>query len=125
MMTRYICSHTLYAPIAELEMEEDELEARYDQEKSLIIPEDELDEETKATVEKIRNKRKVLVAKRLRDKTAKSVLPRTAVNRGRTVKRMEGELEEMGLDASKFASTIRGRSRTRYHNICILSYLGY
>jgi nucleolar GTP-binding protein len=102
--------------LAELEREETELEAKFEAEGGFEgNEEDELDEEKKELVAKIRKKRKMIIARRLADKTNnKPVLPRRPnTHHVPTSEEAQQQLAERGLDPSKFADRARSRSRTK------------
>lgn len=97
--------------LAALEREEEELASRYADNVDMGDESDELDEEQKVQVGQIRDKRKLIIAKRIRDRTAKSVLPRTA--KRVEMKDVESNLAEVGLDASKVRERSKSRGRKR------------
>ena len=102
--------------LAELEREEAEQEAKFEAEGGFAPnEEDQLDEEKKELVDKIRKKRKLIVAKRLATKTNnKPVLPRRPnTHLVPTTEEAETLLEERGLDPAKFSERVRSRSRAR------------
>jgi nucleolar GTP-binding protein len=102
--------------LAELEREEIELEAKFEAEGGFEgNEEDELDEEKKELVDKIRKKRKLIIARRLADKTNnKPVMPRRPnTHHVPTSEEAQALLAERGLDPSKFADRARSRSRTK------------
>jgi len=88
--------------LAALEREEDALASAAEAAALMEDSEDELDEDKQVLVDKIRNKRKLIIARRIADKTNnKPVLPRKA--KRKETKVAEKELQEMGLDTTKFA----------------------
>jgi len=97
--------------LAALEREEEELASRYADNVDMGDESDELDEEQKVQVGQIRDKRKLIIAKRIRDRTSKSVLPRTA--KRVEMKDVESNLAEVGLDASKVRERSKSRGRKR------------
>lgn len=110
------------ARLAELEAEEEEMQAKAAAAAAMEEEEDEMDEEKKALVEKIRHKRKLLIAKRLLGKSMNHpTLPRTAKLKQKTIESAESELQELGLDTTEFKAkaevrAARGRKRTRSTN---------
>lgn len=94
-----------------LEREEEELAARYSSELAMADDSDELDEEQTAMVGQIREKRKLIISKRIRDRTAKSILPRTA--KRVEMKDMDKNLAEVGLDSSKVRERAKSQTRGR------------
>lgn len=101
--------------LMELEREEAELEAKFEAEGGFEPnEEDELDEEKKELVDKIRKKRKLIIARRQVNKTSKPVLPRRPnTHLVPTTEEAEAQLAERGLDPSKFADRARSRSRAK------------
>jgi nucleolar GTP-binding protein len=100
------------ARLEALEKEEEELAATHAAQEAMESDSDELDEEKKTLVDKIRLKRKLIIAKRLAAKNNnKPVLPRKA-NRVQT-EDAEETLQELGLDTTKFADRARSRARVR------------
>lgn len=104
--------------LAELEAEEDEQIRKAEEAGDMDEEEDELDEEQKELVDKIRSKRKVIIAKRLKNKSQnKPTLPRTA--QLKDLGEADTNLSELGLDTSKLKARMkkdesaRGRKRTR------------
>jgi len=103
--------------LAELEKEEDEMQVKWDESKAMEDDVDELDEEQQNLVDKIRKKRKLIIAKRTLDKSNnKPILPRTAVPK--SMEEADEKLSELGLDTSKLKdratkTLTRGRKRTR------------
>lgn len=70
--------------------------------------EDELDEVNKSLVDKIRHKRKLIIAKRIADKTNnKPVMPRKSNTRVPTSQEAEKQMQELGIDTAKFAERAR------------------
>lgn len=102
--------------LAELEREEAELEAKFEAEGGFEPNEEDLlDEEKQELVDKIRKKRKLIIAKRLATKTNnKPVLPRRAnTHLVPTADVAEEQLAERGLDPTKFSDRVRSRSKAR------------
>merc|ERR1711957_95322 len=97
--------------------EEDEMQVKWDESKAMEDDVDELDEEQQNLVDKIRKKRKLIIAKRTLDKSNnKPILPRTAVPK--SMEEADEKLSELGLDTSKLKdratkTLTRGRKRTR------------
>lgn len=99
--------------LAELEAEEDEL-ARQAEEAGIMDDESDIDEEQKELADKIRTKRKIIIAKRRSEKSNnKPVLPRKY--RSNDLNDFEDKLEGLGLNTEKVRakSKTRGRKRLR------------
>lgn len=103
------------ARLAELEKEEEEQQRKAAEAAEMEDEEDELDEGQRKLVDKIREKRKIIIAKRLVAKSNnKPVLPRTATSK--SMQDADKNLTDLGLDTTKLkerASNSRGRKRTR------------
>ena len=104
------------AKLAELEREEEELEAKWEASRMDREPQEpELDEDERALLGEVRTRRNKLVAEHRRKKSAannKPVVPRKAdAERKLNTSNMKESLESMGLDAS--AAVERARSRSR------------
>jgi len=97
--------------LEELEREEEQREAEL---ANQPVDEDlDLDDETLATVDAIRQRRKVLIDKsRLRKTNSFGPIPATKQREGRTMDDFEAHLAEMGIDASRVAERVRSRSRS-------------
>lgn len=99
--------------LAELEAEEAILERKADEE-ALEEPDSDLGEADKELLQKIRSKRaQVMTKNRMKKSLNKPIMPRKV--RGRNLSEIEGNLQSLGLDTSKFRerSKSRGRKRTR------------
>jgi nucleolar GTP-binding protein len=110
--------------LAELEREEEELEAKFAEEQAAaeMEAEPDLDEEDKQTLRAVRARRAELITEHRRKKSAGNnapTLPRTVSashadpKKRATAKRMKESLEAMGLDPSAAVARARERSRTR------------
>jgi len=104
------------AKLAELEREEDELEAKWEAERMDREPQEaDLDEDERALLGEVRTRRNKLVAEHRRKKAAGNnnpVVPRKVDHeRKLNTKNMKSSLESMGLDAT--AAVERARSRSR------------
>ena len=104
------------AKLAELEREEEELEAQWEATRMDREPQEpELDEDERELLGEVRARRNKLVAEHRRKKAAAnntSVIPRKVdAERKLNTKNMKASLESMGLDAS--AAVERARSRSR------------
>lgn len=104
------------AKLAELEREEEELEAKWEASRMDREPQEpELDEDERALLGEVRTRRNKLVAEHRRKKSAANnnpVVPRKAdAERKLNTSNMKESLESMGLDAS--AAVERARSRSR------------
>jgi nucleolar GTP-binding protein len=98
--------------LAALEREEEELAQRYADGHNMDDDSDELDEEQKAMVSKIREKRKIIVAKRKTERSQNHPhLPRTA--RRVEMKDVDKNLAEIGLDSAKVRVRSKSRGRKR------------
>jgi nucleolar GTP-binding protein len=104
--------------LAALEREEALLEEAAEREGVMDDSEDELEEGQRALVDKIRSKRKVIIARRITEKNNnKPVLPRAAKARGLQPADAEKDLQELGLDTAKFAERARSRSRGKKRKV--------
>ena len=106
------------AKLAELEREEDELEAQWEAERMDRAPmEEELDDDEKALLGEVRARRNKLVAEHRRKKAAGNnnpVVPRKVdAQRKLNTKSMKAGLESMGLDATAAVERARSRSASR------------
>jgi nucleolar GTP-binding protein len=110
--------------LAELEREEDELEAAFAEEKAQaeMEAEPDMDDEEKALLKEVRGRRKELVETHRRKKSAGNnapTLPRTVSAshadpaKRATTKRMKESLEAMGVDPSRAIARARDRSVAR------------
>ena len=104
------------AKLAELEREEEELEAQWEAGRMDRAPQEEdLDEDEKMLLGEVRTRRNKLVAEHRRKKAAGNnnpVVPRKVdADRKLNTKNMKASLESMGLDAT--AAVERARSRSR------------
>ena len=110
--------------LAELEREEDELEAAFAEEKAQaeMEAEPDMDDEEKALLKEVRGRRKELVETHRRKKSAGNnapTLPRTVSAshadpaKRATTKRMKESLEAMGVDPSLAIARARDRSVAR------------
>jgi len=104
------------AKLAELEREEEELEAQWEAGRMDRAPQEEdLDEDEKMLLGEVRTRRNKLVAEHRRKKAARNnnpVVPRKVdADRKLNTKNMKASLESMGLDAT--AAVERARSRSR------------
>ena len=110
--------------LAELEREEDELEAAWAEEKAQaeMEAEPDMDDEEKALLAEVRGRRKELVETHRRKKSAGNnapTLPRTVSAshadpaKRATTKRMKESLEAMGVDPSRAIARARDRSVAR------------
>ncbi|KAG2496998.1 hypothetical protein HYH03_005003 [Edaphochlamys debaryana] len=108
------------AKLAELEREEEELEAQFAAEGGAMSDdedEEDLTEEQAADLQAIRARKRVLVAEHRSKKNSHrnhAVLPAKLANaRGRTADAMKESLGALGIDASKAAERARSQSRGR------------
>ena len=106
------------AKLAELEREEDELEAKWEAERADREPrEAPLDDDERALLGRVRTRRYQLVAEHRRKKAAGNnnpVIPRKAdAARRLNTTNMKTSLESMGLDASAAVERARSRSVSR------------
>jgi nucleolar GTP-binding protein len=110
--------------LAELEREEDELEAAFAEEKAQteMEAEPDMDDEEKALLKEVRGRRKELVETHRRKKSAGNnapTLPRTVSAshadpaKRATTKRMKESLEAMGVDPSRAVARAREKSVAR------------
>lgn len=106
--------------LAELEREEDELEAKWAAERSeadMEAEEEEMDDEEKEMLHEVRSRRANLVSEHRRKKSAGNnapTMPRTAdPGRKATTKRMKESLGAMGIDPSLAIARARDRSQVR------------
>jgi len=104
--------------LAELEREEDELQAAFEESGiNLDNSDDELTEEQYLLLQKIRAKKSVIMSKsRLREGHAANAAPRPRTTLMPKLSEAEKSLEEMGLDTKKFREVVsrqRGRKRSR------------
>jgi nucleolar GTP-binding protein len=106
------------AKLAELEREEEELEAKWEAERMDREPtEAPLDDDERALLGRVRTRRNQLVAEHRRKKAAgnnNSVIPRKAdAERKLNTTNMKTSLESMGLDATAAVERARSRSVSR------------
>ena len=106
------------AKLAELEREEDELEAKWEAERADREPrEAPLDDDERALLGRVRTRRNQLIAEHRRKKAAGNnnpVIPRKAdAARRLNTTNMKTSLESMGLDASAAVERARSRSVSR------------
>lgn len=104
------------AKLAELEREEEELEAQWEAGRMDRAPQEEdLDEDEKMLLGEVRTRRNKLVAEHRRKKAAGNnnpVVPRKVdADRKLNTKNMKASLESMGLDATPAVERARSRSR--------------
>merc|ERR1711907_647347 len=98
-----------------LELEEEEIDLLEEAEQNADEDMDsDLDEETKNLAAKIVSKKKKIIAEgKIRRTQNKPILPRRARNRTRTLESAEKDLQELGLDTTKFGRRARSRSRPK------------
>ena len=105
--------------LAELEREEEELEAAWEREKAEeeMEAESDMDEDDKELLKQLRSKKATMIAEHRRKKSAgnnAANMPRTAdPERRATTTRMKQSLGEMGIDASLAVKRARERSASR------------